>query len=91
MDSDDLDDDDDNDDDDEDEEEEKEEGSTGHDERNGTETLDSLRGYMDQMDSELMGTNIGKSFNPTVRFQTLNIKFLPQLCLNIIFNKKYVK
>ncbi|XP_035028794.2 protein ecdysoneless homolog [Hippoglossus stenolepis] len=65
LDSDDLDDDDDDDDDDDEEgEEEKEEGSSGHSERNGTETLDSLRGYMDQMDTELMSTNIGKSFNP---------------------------
>ncbi|XP_051280789.1 protein ecdysoneless homolog isoform X1 [Dicentrarchus labrax] len=57
LDSDDLDDDDDE------EEEEKEEGSSGHAEMNGTETLDGLRGYMDQMDEELMSTNIGQSFN----------------------------
>uniref|UniRef100_A0AAQ5YLL1 Ecdysoneless homolog (Drosophila) n=1 Tax=Amphiprion ocellaris TaxID=80972 RepID=A0AAQ5YLL1_AMPOC len=67
LDSDDLDDDDDDDDDDEDEEEleEKEEDSTGHAEMNGTGTLDSLKGYMDQMDQELMSTNIGQSFNQT--------------------------
>ncbi|XP_019953690.1 protein ecdysoneless homolog [Paralichthys olivaceus] len=67
LDSDDLDDDDDDDEEDEEEkeEEEKEEGSSGHDERNGTETLDSLRSYMDQMDTELMSTNVGKSFNQT--------------------------
>uniref|UniRef100_A0A665U881 Ecdysoneless homolog (Drosophila) n=1 Tax=Echeneis naucrates TaxID=173247 RepID=A0A665U881_ECHNA len=49
----------------EEEEEEKEAGSSGHAEVNGTETLDSLRRYMDQMDEELMGTNIGKSFSQT--------------------------
>ncbi|CAN9499659.1 unnamed protein product [Ophioblennius macclurei] len=75
LDSDDLDDDDDDDDDDgpddggdvqEDdgvkEVEEEEEGSSGHAE---TETLDSLKSYMDQMDEELMNTNIGQSFNQT--------------------------
>ncbi|XP_044070259.1 protein ecdysoneless homolog [Siniperca chuatsi] len=61
LDSDDLGDDDEEDD--EEEEEEKEEGSCGHAEMNGTETLDGLRGYMDQMDQELMSTNIGQSFN----------------------------
>ncbi|XP_037637827.1 protein ecdysoneless homolog [Sebastes umbrosus] len=66
LDSDDLDDDDDEgDDDDEEEEGEKEEGSSGHTEVNGTETLDGLRGYMDQMDQELMSTNIGQSFSLT--------------------------
>lgn len=60
LDSDDLDDDDDDDDDDE-----KEEGSSGPAEINGTETLDSLRKYMDQMDQELLSTNIGQSFNLT--------------------------
>ncbi|XP_042358684.1 protein ecdysoneless homolog [Plectropomus leopardus] len=59
LDSDDLDDDDDDDDD----EEENEEGSTGYTEMNGTETLDSLRRYMEEMDQELMSTNIGQSFN----------------------------
>ncbi|XP_040906514.1 protein ecdysoneless homolog isoform X2 [Toxotes jaculatrix] len=63
LDSDDLDDDEDDDDDEEEEEEEKEEGSSGHVEMNGTDTLDSLRRYMDQMDQELMSTNIGKSFH----------------------------
>uniref|UniRef100_A0A7N8XCE4 Ecdysoneless homolog (Drosophila) n=1 Tax=Mastacembelus armatus TaxID=205130 RepID=A0A7N8XCE4_9TELE len=61
LDSDDLDDDDDDDDD----EEEKEEGFAGQPEMNGTETLDSLRQYMDQMDEELMSTNIGQSFIQT--------------------------
>ncbi|XP_056252290.1 protein ecdysoneless homolog [Seriola aureovittata] len=66
LDSDDLGDDDDDEDEDEDEEEEeKEEVSSGHVEMNGSETLDSLRQYMDQMDLELMSTNIGKSFNQT--------------------------
>ncbi|XP_039995760.1 protein ecdysoneless homolog [Xiphias gladius] len=68
LDSDDLDDDDDDDDEEEEEEEEeeeKEEGSSGHVDMNGKETLDTLRRYMDQMDQELMSTNIGKSFNQT--------------------------
>lgn len=33
---------------------------------NGTETLDGLKKYMDEMDQELMSTNIGQSFNLTV-------------------------
>uniref|UniRef100_A0A3Q3G063 Ecdysoneless homolog (Drosophila) n=1 Tax=Labrus bergylta TaxID=56723 RepID=A0A3Q3G063_9LABR len=66
LDSDDLDDEDD-DEEEEEEEEEKEEGLSGHAETNGTETLDGLRSYMDQMDQELMGTNIGQSFNVTVK------------------------
>lgn len=69
LDSDDLDDDDDDDEEEEEEEEgeEKEEGSSGYaSEMNGTETLDNLRRYMDQMDQELMSTNIGQSFNLTV-------------------------
>ncbi|XP_062286099.1 protein ecdysoneless homolog [Scomber scombrus] len=61
LDSDDLDDDDDDDHDDD----EKEEESFGNAEMNGTETLDSLRKYMDQMDQELLSTNIGQSFNLT--------------------------
>ncbi|KAM7385408.1 hypothetical protein PAMP_001494 [Pampus punctatissimus] len=68
LDSDDLDDDDDDDDDDNDDDddsEEKEEGSSGAAEMNGTETLDSLRKYMEQMDEELLSTNIGQSFNLT--------------------------
>lgn len=66
LDSDDLDDDDDDDEGDdekEEEEEEKEEGSSGHSEMNGTEALEGLRRYMDEMDEELMSTNIGQSFN----------------------------
>ncbi|XP_045926648.1 protein ecdysoneless homolog isoform X2 [Micropterus dolomieu] len=65
LDSDDLSDDDDEEDDEGEEREEKEEGSSGHAEMNGTETLDGLRAYMDQMDQELMSTNIGQSFNLT--------------------------
>ncbi|XP_028982844.1 protein ecdysoneless homolog [Betta splendens] len=63
LDSDDLDDDDD--DDEEEEEEDNDEASSGHIEMNGTEALDSLKSYMDQMDQELMSTNIGQSFNQT--------------------------
>uniref|UniRef100_A0A8D3DAS4 Ecdysoneless homolog (Drosophila) n=1 Tax=Scophthalmus maximus TaxID=52904 RepID=A0A8D3DAS4_SCOMX len=68
LDSDDLDDDDEDDDDEEEVEEEEEEeerqpGPSVHGEMNGTETLESLRIYMDQMDQELMGTNVGKSFH----------------------------
>lgn len=62
LDSDDLDDDDD----DEEEEEEEDEGSSSHAEINGAETLNGLRGYMDQMDQELMSTNVGQSFKLTV-------------------------
>ncbi|KAK5854218.1 hypothetical protein PBY51_015308 [Eleginops maclovinus] len=68
LDSDDLDDvDDDDDDDDEGDEEEEviEDGSSGHAQMNGTESLDGLRKYMDEMDQELMSTNIGQSFNVT--------------------------
>ncbi|XP_022054046.2 protein ecdysoneless homolog [Acanthochromis polyacanthus] len=65
LDSDDLDDDDNDDDEDEEDVEEKEEDFTGHSEMNGTETLDSLKSYMDQMDQELMSTNIGQSFSQT--------------------------
>ncbi|XP_058507742.1 protein ecdysoneless homolog [Solea solea] len=61
LDSDDLDDDDD--DDDEEEEEDEEEKQGGHAEINGAESLGGLRKYMDQMDQELMSTNIGKSFS----------------------------
>uniref|UniRef100_A0AAV2JR24 Ecdysoneless n=2 Tax=Knipowitschia caucasica TaxID=637954 RepID=A0AAV2JR24_KNICA len=57
LDSDDLDDDDDGDDGDEDEQD-----FSVPSEMNGTETLESLKKYMDQMDEELMGTNIGQSF-----------------------------
>ncbi|XP_028280044.1 protein ecdysoneless homolog [Parambassis ranga] len=62
LDSDDLDDDDADDDDDDNE---KEEASSSHTGMNGNETLDSLKQYMDQMDEELMGTNVGQSFNQT--------------------------
>ncbi|KAG8000219.1 Protein ecdysoneless-like protein [Nibea albiflora] len=66
LDSDDLDDDDDDEDEEEEEEEEEEAaGSSGHTEMNGTEALDGLRKYMDQMDEELMSTNIGQSFSQT--------------------------
>ncbi|XP_029927173.1 protein ecdysoneless homolog isoform X2 [Myripristis murdjan] len=60
LDSDDLDDDDDDDGD--DEEEEEEEGSSSPHGEKGAESLESLRRYMDQMDQELMGTNVGQSF-----------------------------
>lgn len=64
LDSDDLDD---SDNDDEEEEvEEKEDGFCGQAEMKGTETLDSLKRYMDQMDEELMKTNVGQSFKRTV-------------------------
>uniref|UniRef100_A0A8C6LZB1 Ecdysoneless cell cycle regulator n=1 Tax=Nothobranchius furzeri TaxID=105023 RepID=A0A8C6LZB1_NOTFU len=59
LDSDDLDDDDDDDDDDEDE---TEKGSSDHADMSGAETLDGLKRYMDQMDQELMSTNVGQSF-----------------------------
>lgn len=62
LDSDDLDDDDDN----EDIDNDDEEGSFGHAEVNGAESLKGLRGYMEQMDQELMSTNVGQSFKPTV-------------------------
>ncbi|XP_070696862.1 protein ecdysoneless homolog [Pempheris klunzingeri] len=71
LDSDDLDDDDEEEDEEEEqqeeeeEEEEEKEESSGHAEMNGTETLAGLRSYMDQMDQELMSTNIGQSFNLT--------------------------
>ncbi|XP_010791715.1 protein ecdysoneless homolog [Notothenia coriiceps] len=66
LDSDDLDDDDDDDDDEEEDDDEDDEvGSSGHAQMNGTDSLDGLRKYMDQMDQELMGTNIGQSFNVT--------------------------
>ncbi|XP_073337742.1 protein ecdysoneless homolog [Pagrus major] len=64
LDSDDLDDEDEEDDE-EEQEEEEENGLSGQAEMNGTETLDGLRRYMDQMDQELMSTNIGQSFNLT--------------------------
>uniref|UniRef100_A0A1A8LYS4 Ecdysoneless homolog n=1 Tax=Nothobranchius pienaari TaxID=704102 RepID=A0A1A8LYS4_9TELE len=61
LDSDDLDDDDDDDDD----EDETEEGSSNHADMSGAETLDGLKRYMDQMDQELMSTNVGQSFTQT--------------------------
>lgn len=81
LDSDDLDED--EEDDEEEEGENEEEESSGHDEMNGAESLDSLRRYMDQMDQELMDTNVGKSFSvrrtsecsppPSVAFNLLQI------------------
>lgn len=69
LDSDDLDDDDDDDEENDDENDaEEEEGSSSHAEMNGSETLNGLRRYMDQMDQELMSTNIGQSFNLTVNY-----------------------
>ncbi|XP_056290946.1 protein ecdysoneless homolog isoform X1 [Pseudoliparis swirei] len=65
LDSDDLDDDDDEEEEDGDEGDEQEEEKEGHTEMNGTESLNGLRIYMDQMDQELMSTNIGQSFNQT--------------------------
>lgn len=59
LDSDDLDDDDGSD-------EEQEEETSGDTEQNGTETLNDLRSYMDQMDEELMSTKMGQSFTVTV-------------------------
>ncbi|MED6232506.1 hypothetical protein ATANTOWER_031411 [Ataeniobius toweri] len=64
LDSDDLDDDYDDDDDEEEEAvDETGEGSSDHVEMMGTETLDSLKTYMDQMDQELKSTNVGQSFS----------------------------
>ncbi|KAF3708092.1 Protein ecdysoneless -like protein [Channa argus] len=60
LDSDDLDDEEENE---QEEEDKNNEGLSGCAEINETETLDSLRRYMDQMDQELMSTNIGQSFN----------------------------
>uniref|UniRef100_A0A672JI34 Ecdysoneless homolog (Drosophila) n=1 Tax=Salarias fasciatus TaxID=181472 RepID=A0A672JI34_SALFA len=64
LDSDDLDDDDDDDEDDDevDDKVKEEDDSSGNAETDGTQTLDSLKSYMDQMDEELMNTNIGQSF-----------------------------
>ncbi|XP_051935704.1 protein ecdysoneless homolog [Hippocampus zosterae] len=45
------------------EDEDIEEGPSGHAEMDGMEALDTLKGYMDQMDRELMNTHIGQSFN----------------------------
>lgn len=67
LDSDDLDDDDDDDDDEDEHYEEEEEGASNMG-VNGSESLDSLRRYMAQMDKELMSTNIGQSFNATVNY-----------------------
>uniref|UniRef100_A0A672JLR5 Ecdysoneless homolog (Drosophila) n=1 Tax=Salarias fasciatus TaxID=181472 RepID=A0A672JLR5_SALFA len=68
LDSDDLDDDDDDDEDDDevDDKVKEEDDSSGNAETDGTQTLDSLKSYMDQMDEELMNTNIGQSFSQTV-------------------------
>uniref|UniRef100_A0A672JLQ8 Ecdysoneless homolog (Drosophila) n=1 Tax=Salarias fasciatus TaxID=181472 RepID=A0A672JLQ8_SALFA len=67
LDSDDLDDDDDDDEDDDevDDKVKEEDDSSGNAETDGTQTLDSLKSYMDQMDEELMNTNIGQSFSQT--------------------------
>lgn len=67
LDSDDLDDDDFEDEDEEDEE--KEEDSS--DQICGAETLDSLKRYMDQMDQELLSTNVGQSFTQMVNPSSL--------------------
>ncbi|XP_030643356.1 protein ecdysoneless homolog [Chanos chanos] len=65
LDSDDLDDDDDDDednDDDDEEEEEREEDVACPGPRAGADALESLRGYMEEMDKELQTTNVGQSF-----------------------------
>lgn len=64
-------------DDDESDEERKEETSVDT-EQNGTETLNDLRSYMDQMDEELMSTNIGQSFTVTV-----NVFFILHECSSL--------
>ncbi|XP_057704617.1 protein ecdysoneless homolog [Corythoichthys intestinalis] len=46
-----------------DDDDEIEEESSAHMKMNGMEALDTLKGYMDQMDQELTNTNIGQSFN----------------------------
>lgn len=63
LDSDDLDDDDDDDND----NDEADEESLGQAEMTEAESLKGLRGYMEQMDQELMGTNVGRSFKLAVR------------------------
>lgn len=82
LDSDDLDDSDN--DDDEEEVEEKEDGFCGQAEMKGTETLDSLKRYMDQMDEELMKTNVGQSFKRTVNSRNTpsfaKIKTIQKIC-----------
>uniref|UniRef100_A0A3P9KNS1 Ecdysoneless homolog (Drosophila) n=1 Tax=Oryzias latipes TaxID=8090 RepID=A0A3P9KNS1_ORYLA len=45
--------------------EENEESLSDHAEMSGPETLDSIKKYMDQMDEELMSTNVGQSFSQT--------------------------
>lgn len=63
LDSDDLDDDgDDNDDDDDSDKDEDEEELPGQAELTGPESVKGLRGYMEQMDQELLATNVGQSF-----------------------------
>uniref|UniRef100_A0A669CCF3 Ecdysoneless homolog (Drosophila) n=1 Tax=Oreochromis niloticus TaxID=8128 RepID=A0A669CCF3_ORENI len=74
LDSDDLDDSDDDNDDEEEEVEEKEDGFCGQAAMKGTETLDSLKRYMDQMDEELMKTNVGQSFKRTVNSRNTDNK-----------------
>lgn len=73
LDSDDLDDDDDD-----ESDEEQEEETSGETEQNGTETLNDLRSYMDQMDGELMSTKIGQSFTVTV-----NVFFILHDCSSL--------
>ncbi|XP_061600787.1 protein ecdysoneless homolog [Cololabis saira] len=63
LDSDDLDDD--YDDDDDEDVEELDEGSSDNTGTSSAETLDGLKKYMDQMDQELMSTNVGQSFSQT--------------------------
>ncbi|KAL2083639.1 hypothetical protein ACEWY4_021412 [Coilia grayii] len=64
LDSDDLEEDDDDEEEEDPDEDEEDEavGFSGSREQSGAEALDSLKSYMDQMDQELRGTNIGKSF-----------------------------
>lgn len=73
LDSDDLDDDDDD-----ESDEEPAEETSGDTEQNGTETLNDLRSYMDQMDEELMSTKIGQSFTVTV-----NVFFILRDCSSL--------
>lgn len=84
LDSDDLDDSDDDNDDEEEEVEEKEDGFCGQAAMKGTETLDSLKRYMDQMDEELMKTNVGQSFKRTVNSRNTpsfaKIKQIQKIC-----------
>uniref|UniRef100_A0A8C6M1D8 Ecdysoneless cell cycle regulator n=1 Tax=Nothobranchius furzeri TaxID=105023 RepID=A0A8C6M1D8_NOTFU len=80
LDSDDLDDDDDDDDDDEDE---TEKGSSDHADMSGAETLDGLKRYMDQMDQELMSTNVGQSFTQTVNLDGMEAEDIQPLDIDV--------